>query len=162
MIDMHRTLTNSFLLAVAASLLLAGCATTQTEATPEPEPKTEAAPEAVPAGPPPNLPTEAEIMEKYQGDGMNIPVDGSSLANFEASMDLVKQYADEPDFVTLENTIGYLLVYDLEVRRNKEKLAAKLDGLNGYEIVDKVKWRKPRPGKSKAEKGSADASFIDT
>ena len=38
----------------------------------------------------------------------------------------------------LENAIDYLLIYDLEVQRTKEKLAAKLNGLTGKEVVSKV------------------------
>ena len=41
-----------------------------------------------------------------------------------------------------KNAIEYLLLYDLGIRKDRTKLAAKLDGLTGHEIVDKIKWRK--------------------
>jgi hypothetical protein len=105
---------------------------------------------------------EAETAESFESDGMEIPIDGSSLGAFEASLAEIKKHSNEADYTSLENAIGYLLVYDLAARRNREKLAASLDGLTGYEVMEKVGWRKPPPGKSKAEKGAADANLIDT
>jgi len=106
--------------------------------------------------------SEPEVIDTYEGDGMDIPLDGSSVEAFDASMARVKRHSTEASYTTLGNAIGYLLVYDLEVRRNKEKLAAKLDGLTGYEVIAKVGWRKPPPGTSKAVKGAADAKIIET
>ena len=106
--------------------------------------------------------SEPEVIDTYEGNGMEIPLDGSSVAAFDASMARVKRHSDEASYTTLENAIGYLLIYDLEVRRDKEKLAAKLDGLTGYEVIAKVGWRKPPPGTSKAVKGAADAKVIET
>jgi len=105
---------------------------------------------------------DPEVTDTYEGDGMEIPLDGTSLEAWDASMVRVKRHSTEASFTTLSNAIAYLLVYDLEVRRDKEKLVTKLDGLTGYEVVAKVGWRKPPPGKSKAEKGAADAQIIDT
>ena len=42
------------------------------------------------------------------------------------------------------------------------RLIKNLDGLTGYEIIGKVRWRTPAPGKGPAEKGATDASLIDT
>lgn len=109
-----------------------------------------------------NLPTEAEIQELYGGDGMKIPLDGSSLENFEASLELVKKHSTEDSFTTLRNSIQYLLVYDLEVRRNREALAAKLNGRTGEEVKSMVGWRRPAPGQGKADKGSSDPGLIDS
>ena len=106
--------------------------------------------------------SEPEVIDTYKGDGMELPMDGSSLEAWDASMARVKRHATEASYTTLNNAITYLLVYDLEVRRNKEKLVAKLNGLTGYEIVAKVGWRKPPPGTSKAVKGAADAKIIET
>lgn len=138
--------------ALAVALTLAACATTQpksTDASAQAEPEVSAAP-------------ETEIVDDFEGNGMEIPLDGSSLAAFEASMARVKRHSDPNEYITLENSIEYLLVYDLEVKRSKEKLAAKLDGLNGYEVMSRVGWRKPPPGRSNAEKDAADAKIIDT
>ena len=93
---------------------------------------------------------------------MELPLDGSSLDAWDASMARVKRHSTEASYTTLENAIDYLLVYDLEVRRDKEKLVAKLDGLTGYEVVARVKWRKRPPGKGNAVKDADGASIIDT
>ena len=96
------------------------------------------------------------------GGGMEIPLDGSSLEAFNASLAQVKSLSSAEDYKTLEAAIDYLMVYDLGARRDKTKLAARLNGLNGYEVVAKVNWRKPAPGKSKAEKGATDVKIIDS
>jgi hypothetical protein len=105
---------------------------------------------------------EMEIAEPFEGEGLEIPVDGSSLEAFNASLAMIKEHTSKENYKSLENAIGYLLIYDLSAKRSEEKLAANLDGLNGYEIMDKVGWRKPPAGKSKIEKDSADAKLIDT
>ena len=134
-------------LAAMAVLILAACATTQ--------PQTEGD-VAVP------LAAEVETVDTFEGDGMEIPLDGSSVETFEASLERVKRHTDEAHYKSLRAAIEYLLVYDLEVKRNKEKLAAKLDGETGYQVMDRVGWRKPPPGKSKVVKGAADAKIIDS
>jgi hypothetical protein len=80
--------------------------------------------------------------EEGKSAGMKIPFDGSSVEAFEKSMEEAKPQMTEAEYITLNNALDYLLVYDLAARRNKEKLYANLDGLTGEEIVDKVKWRK--------------------
>jgi hypothetical protein len=105
---------------------------------------------------------EAEIVDDFEGDGMEIPLDGSSLEAFEASVAMVKRHTNEDNYETLQRAINYLLVYDLGAKRDKAKLAARLDGKTGYEVIAKVHWRKPPPGKSSAEKGAADVKIIDT
>lgn len=74
--------------------------------------------------------------------GMQIPVDGSSLEAFNASLETIKKQAQEPNYVSLEGAIQYLLVYDLGAGRDKAKLAKNLNGLTGDQIIDKVQWRK--------------------
>ena len=93
---------------------------------------------------------------------MELPLDGSSLDAWDASMARVKRHSTEANYTTLENAIDYLLVYDLEVRRDKKKLAAKLDGLTGYEVIARVKWRKTPPSKGNAVKNADNAGIIDT
>jgi len=127
-----------FALALAAGL--AACASTA------PQPKADETP-------------PAPQFEPWDGDGMEIPLDGSSLEAFETSMARVKAYTTPAQYITLENSVEYLLVYDLAVRRDKAKLAAKLDGKTPYEVIEMVQWRKPAPGKSAAEKGAADATL---
>jgi hypothetical protein len=146
-----RTLTQT--LTVTAAIFLVACAAPQSKSPEKSEQAVADASEQI---------SEAEVIDTYEGDGMEIPLDGSSLEAFDASMARIKRHSTEASYTTLSNAIEYLLVYDLEVRRNKEKLAAKLDGLTGYEVVAKVGWRKPPPGTSKAVKGAADAKIIET
>jgi len=105
---------------------------------------------------------EPEVIDDYEGDGMELTLDGSSIEAFDASMARIKRHTDEASYKSLDSAIGYLLVYDLEARGNKEILIGKLDGKTGYEVMGMVGWRKPPPTKSPAEKGSADAKIIDT
>jgi hypothetical protein len=140
-------------LSVMVAIFLVACAAPQSKS---PEESGQAAADA------PVQVAEPEVIDTYEGDGMEIPLDGSSLEAFDASMARVKRHSTEASYTTLNNAIEYLLVYDLEVRRDKEKLVAKLDGLTGYQVVAKVGWRKPPPGTSKAVKGAADAKIIET
>lgn len=130
---------------LALALFLAGCATSP--ATTE-EPETAAAP--------------AYDIEPWDGDGLEIPLDGSSMEAWNRSMARVKAHTDEVHFTTLENAIDYLLTYDLSARNQMDRLIKNLNGLTGYEIIGKVRWRLPAPGKGPAEKGAADAKLIDT
>lgn len=89
--------------------------------------------------------TEAPAEEAANNDldpGMQIPVDGSSLEAFEASLATIKAQAKELNYISLEEAIKYLLVYDIGAQRDKAKLAKNLDGLTGDQIIDKVTWRK--------------------
>ena len=107
---------------------------------------------------------EAEVVyeiEPWDGHGLEIPLDGSSIETWEASMARVKAHTTENEYNTLDNAIRYLLVYDLQSHGDMNKLIERLDGLTGYEILSKVKWRKAAPGKGPAEKGAADAKIID-
>lgn len=132
-------------LALLVTLLLSGCATTapQTaEPVAEPEPVME--------------------IEPWDGDGMEIPLDGSSMEAWNRSIARVEAYSAEKNFITLENAIEYLLVYDLAAGMDMEKLIKRLDGLTGYQVLERVNWRRPAPGKGPAEKGAADAKIIDS
>jgi len=130
------------LLSVAATLMVTACATTPQQAAstePEAEPVIE--------------------IEPWEGDGMEIPMDGSSMEAWNRSMARVKAHTSESTYTTFENAIDYLLVYDLPSHKDMNKLIVRLDGLTGYEILEKVKWRRPAPGKGPAEKGAADAKI---
>lgn len=85
----------------------------------------------------------------YQfSDAMRIPVDGSSLESFERSLEGIKSKAGEDEYKTLTGAIEYLMVYDIGARHDRTKLAQRLDGLTGEQIVDRVKWDK-KPSKTK-------------
>jgi len=83
---------------------------------------------------------EAEAETSAAAGGMQIPIDGSSLEAFEASLARIKESASEADYITLENAIQWLLVYDLSAGNDKAKLAKNLDGLTGDEVINRVGW----------------------
>lgn len=138
----RRTL--SLMLSLLAVFFLTACASTSDEQT-----AVQAEPEAEPV---------YEI-EPWEGDGMQIPMDGSSMEAWNRSLARVKAHSDEDTYTTLENAIKYLLMYDLKSYRDMNKLIERLDGLTGYEIIAKVGWRKPAPGKGMPEKDAADAKI---
>ncbi|MFC1695058.1 hypothetical protein ACFL1C_02850 [Pseudomonadota bacterium] len=139
-----------YILALAGVLLLAACGPSKSTVNGESASET-----------PPAAVTEAEIVDDFDGDGMEIPLDGSSLSAFNASLAKVKRNTSETNYTTLENAIEFLLVYDLGAQRDRAKLATRLNGLTGYEVVSKVGGRKPAAGKEKAQKAAADAKTID-
>jgi len=128
-------------LIVALSLGFAACSATPTQQGPEEEV------------------VKTYEFEPWEGDGMEIPLDGSNLEAFETSLARVKAHTSPENYTTLVNSIEYLLVYDLAAKRDRAKLASHLDGLTSYQVLEKVGWRKPAPGKSQAEKGAADATI---
>lgn len=134
-----------WLLLPMALILMGGCAAT-TGSSPDPGAVSEQA---------------AEI-EPWDGDGMEIPLDGSSLKAWDRSMARVKAHSRPETYNSLESAIKYLLTYDLAARGDKEKLIGQLDGLTGYEVISRVRWQKPLPGRGKPEKDATDASLIDT
>ena len=139
----------SWLALAAALILAAGCATPSNGEKAD-HPTTETAEPS------------AAAVEPWDGDGMDIPLDGSSLQAFDASLARVKAHTSAANYTTLINAIDYLQFYDLTAKRDRAKLAANLNGMTGYQVLEKVNWRKPAPGKSPAEKGAADAQIIDT
>jgi hypothetical protein len=97
--------------------------------------------------------------EPWEGDGMEIPLDGSSIDAFDTSLARVQAHTSEANYTTLVNAIEYLLVYDLASKRDRAKLAAKLDGQTPYQVLERVGWKRPASGQSKAEKEAADAKI---
>ncbi len=82
-----------------------------------------------------------DIAEIPGGKGLDRVMDGSSLEAFERSLDLVKITGSVGEYTSLLDAIEYLMIYDIGARNDREKLAARLDGLTGYEILAKVNWR---------------------
>jgi len=122
--------------------LIGACASTQTQ---------QAAPEVV----------EQEVIEiePWDGDPMDIPLDGSSVEAFDASLARVKAHATPEQYEGLVMAIDYLLTYDLGAEKDYAKLASRLDGQTPTEIWQRVKWRKPAPGRSPVKKDAADAKL---
>lgn len=109
-----------------------------------------------------NVHAPAQEIEPWDGDGMDIPLDGSSMEAWDRSMARVKAHTSAENYQSLESAIDYLLTYDLSVGYDKKRLIKNLDGQTGYEVLQRVRWGKPAPGKGPAEKGASDASLIDT
>jgi hypothetical protein len=125
--------TRKVLFLITAGLLMAGCAGQKTQSSYPQEAESQ--------------PDTAYEIEPWDGDGMEIPLDGSSRDAWNRSMARVKAHSKESTFITLENAVAYLLVYDLESRGNFDTLISRLDGQTGYEIIARTNWRKPSPGK---------------
>jgi hypothetical protein len=140
-----------FTMFILSAIFLAACASPQPASEPSAQPAADAAPQV----------SEAEIVDDYDGDGLELTLDGSSIEAFDESMARIKRHTDEASYNSLSGAVGYLLVYDLEARGNKEILIAKLDGKTGYEVLNMVGWLKPS-GKSPVKKGAADAKTLDT
>ncbi|MGD8347474.1 MAG: hypothetical protein PVI83_09520 [Lysobacterales bacterium] len=122
----------SRLLLMALALMLAACASN--------------APVEKPA-------SEAEIaVEPWDGDGMKIPLDGSSMEAWDRSMARVKAHTSPKSYQALEGAIKYLLIYDLESYGDKNKLIKRLDGMTGEEVISNVKWWQPRIQKQQQQK----------
>jgi len=120
------------LLAVLAGLLLAGCAT---------RPAAAPASEQAAAKPEP-----AYVVPPSDRYGMEIALDGSSLEAWGRSLASVKAHSTPEDYNVLNSAIEYLLLFDLGARRDPAILAKRLDGLNGYQVVDRV-HRMRAPGR---------------
>ena len=88
--------------------------------------------------------------------GMSIPVDGTSLETFDASLAKIKQETTAAEYTTLTNAIDFLLVYDLSAKRDRAKLAAVLNGETATQIIAQVDDRKhPSKAKKAAEQQTA-------
>jgi len=83
---------------------------------------------------------EAEIA--VEAIGLDIVLDGSSLETFDNSLAKIRETSSASEYKTLENSINYLLFYDLAAQRNREKLASRLDGMTGAEVMEKVDHRR--------------------
>jgi hypothetical protein len=77
--------------------------------------------------------------------GMQIPVDGTSVEAFDASLAEIQEKTTASEYITLTNAIKYMMVYDLTAKRDRAKLAANLNGLTGEQIIDRVNWRRDSP-----------------
>jgi len=82
--------------------------------------------------------------DKAEATGLDIVMDGSSLEAFEKSMEQVKETSTAAEYKALKGALDYLLLYDLGAKRNKAKLAERLNGRTGNEIIKRVGWGKSR------------------
>jgi hypothetical protein len=84
----------------------------------------------------------SEAEEAVEATGLDIVLDGSSLATFEQGLEEIKKTCTTKEYSTLEKSIDYLLTYDLVAKRNKEILAQRLDSMTGRQIIEKVNHRR--------------------
>jgi hypothetical protein len=83
--------------------------------------------------------------EPWDGDGLDIPLDGSSLTAWDSSLARVKAHTTPEQYRTLESSLDYLLFYDFELKGDREKFAAKMDGLTAAEAIDAAKTKITNP-----------------
>ncbi len=114
-------------------------ANTTTATTPEETAENATALTAAPPALPESAPEVKSPTPKF-GQGMQIPVDGTSLEAFDQSLATIKTKTTKDEFTTLTNAIDYLMVYYIEAKRDRAKLAAYLNGKTGEEVVALVKW----------------------
>jgi hypothetical protein len=110
----------------------------------------------------PEVPEQAEksySFEPWEGDGMEIPLDGSSLEAFDTSLARVEAHTSPENYTTLLNAIEYLLFYDLSAGRDRTRLASNLDGLTPNEVIAKVHWQKPAEKGGTADTGGSDPAI---
>jgi hypothetical protein len=107
-------------------------------------------PETAPAPAP-----EPQVVDDYEGDGMLLTLDGSSEEAFDASLARIGRHSDPKMFQTLQAALQYLSIYDLNIKGKKENLIKVMDGMNGYQVIDRVGWRVPDLEESPAAKPGA-------
>jgi len=106
--------------------------------------------------------TNALQGEAWDGDGMDIPIDGSSMEAFEASCARIKAHTTPAQYESFQQALEWHRTYDLAAREKMELLVPRLDGKTPNDLLKAVRWRKPDSGSSPAKKDAADAKIIDT
>jgi len=82
------------------------------------------------------------VEDVAEATGLDIALDGSSLASFEKGLAEIKETCTSNEYLALEKSIQYLMFYDVAAKRDKEKLAKRLDGMTGRQIIEKVSKRR--------------------
>jgi len=131
--------TLGILVALAFCMSYAIASTTSTTATAE-TPENAATTAAISPSAPGSGAEEKKHAAPEFGEGMQIPVDGTSLDAFEQSLATIKTKTTSAEYTTLVNAIDYLMVYNIAAKRDRTKLAALLNGKTGEQIVGLVEW----------------------
>jgi hypothetical protein len=76
--------------------------------------------------------------------GMDIPMDGTSLETWNASLEEVKEVGGIKAYNRIQDAFDYLLMFDVGAKNNPEILASRLNGLTGAEILKRVAYRRGR------------------
>ena len=72
---------------------------------------------------------------------MDKPVDFSTPEQVEATLQNIREKEGESAYKNVVNTMQYLMVYDLSIGQDEDKLHKKLNGLTPNEIIAKMKRR---------------------
>lgn len=141
----------ALVLILLGALFLGACAT---QSKTNPQPTEDVSAEAAPEEP-------AWAIEPWDGYGLDIPLDGSSMEAWERSLVSVKAYSEPGDYRLLLSALDYLLVYDLGAKGQMELLIKRLNGLTGYQVLSRVNWRRPPPRRGPLEKDPGETSLND-
>lgn len=85
---------------------------------------------------------ETDAEAEAEATGLDIVLDGSSLEAFNEGLDEIKETSTEREYEKLEKSINYLLFYDLVAKQDKARLAERLDGMTGRQVIQKVERRR--------------------
>ena len=70
---------------------------------------------------------------------MNQPVNFSSPENVEKTLENIRQQEGDKAHAKLKNAMQYIMVYDLSIGNNEEKLYKKLDGRTPQQIIAQMR-----------------------
>ena len=80
-----------------------------------------------------------DITEESGSSLMNQPVDFSSAEAAEETLQNIREKEGDKSYQHVTNAMQFIMVYDLSIRKNKELLYKKLDGMTPEEIIDQAK-----------------------
>ena len=81
----------------------------------------------------------ADNTQQANSSLMNKPVDFSTPESAEQTLQNILEQDGEKAYKHVSNAMQFIMVYDLSVRKNKEILYQKLDGLTPEEIIAQAK-----------------------
>lgn len=82
---------------------------------------------------------KTEVIAEDSTSLMTQPVDFSSAEAVQATMENIREKEGNLPHTQLQNAMQYIMVYDLSVGNNKEKLYKKLNGRTPEQIIAKMK-----------------------
>jgi succinate dehydrogenase/fumarate reductase flavoprotein subunit len=82
---------------------------------------------------------DTEVIAEESTSLMTQPVDFSSADAVEATMENIREKEGDQAHAQLKNAMQYIMVYDLSVGNDKEKLYKKLNGRTPEQIIAKIK-----------------------
>jgi predicted small secreted protein len=82
---------------------------------------------------------ENAVTEQAPVSVMDLPMDGTSVEAFDASLERVKSGTSEGEYRQLKMALEWLLLYDIGARGDREALYRRLDGKSPNEIMATAK-----------------------